>query len=150
MKKFTQSSKHIQKLSFFFILQKLFPQKFKRNNKYVVQSPAIAMKIFEDLAAINQEKNSKLVVVYLPSRSDYYNNNSDFWRKYLQAELQKRNIIYIDLIAEFRDKIPNEQLGKAFLGGDKWHYSVSGNKFIANILYGKLLSLPEVAVILQQ
>ncbi|MDJ0518251.1 MAG: SGNH/GDSL hydrolase family protein [Trichodesmium sp. MO_231.B1] len=128
----------------------MFPQKFKRNNKYVVQSPAIAMKIFEDLAAINQEKNSKLVVVYLPSRSDYYNNNSDFWRKYLQAELQKRNIIYIDLIAEFRDKIPNEQLGKAFLGGDKWHYSVSGNKFIANILYGKLLSLPEVAVILQQ
>ncbi|NEQ38464.1 MAG: hypothetical protein F6K40_20210 [Okeania sp. SIO3I5] len=148
--KVTQSSKYIQKLSFFVIWKKLFAQKLKSNNKYVDKTPAIAMKIFEDLAAINQDKNSKLVVVYLPSRSDYYNNDSNFWREYLQAELQKRNIIYIDLIPEFRDKIPNEQLGKAFLGGDKWHYSVSGNEFIANVLYEKLLSLPEVGGILQE
>ncbi|NEQ75625.1 MAG: hypothetical protein F6K23_22790 [Okeania sp. SIO2C9] len=147
--KITQGSRYIQELRFLGLWKKLFPIKLETDNKYVVQTPAIAIKIFEELAEINQAKNSKLVVVYLPSRSDYYKNDSDSWRQYLQTELQKRNIIYIDLIAEFRDKMPNEQLEKAFLGGN-WHYSVSGNQFIANILYEKLLSLPEVAVILQQ
>ncbi len=122
----------------------MFPRKFEPDNKYVVQTPVITIKIFEELAEINQSKNSKLVVVYLPTRSDYDTNASDHWRQYIQTELQKRNIIYIDLIAEFRQKMPNEQVEGAFLAGDG-HYSVSGNEFIVNVLYEKLLSLPGVA-----
>ncbi|NEO56706.1 MAG: hypothetical protein F6K54_28700 [Okeania sp. SIO3B5] len=146
--KITEGSKYFQELRFLGLWQTLFPRKMETDNKYVVQTPAIAIKFFEELAKINQEKNSKLVVVYLPISSDYYLNESNFWRQYLQAELEKRNIIYIDLITEFRKRMPNEQVQTAFLGGNG-HYSVSGNEFIANVLYEKLLSLPEVAVILQ-
>ncbi|MGD1716643.1 hypothetical protein, partial [Dapis sp. BLCC M172] len=62
---------------------------------------------------------------------------------------EKRNIIYIDLIAEFRKRMSNEKVETVFLGGDG-HYSVFGNEFFANVLYEKLLSLSEVRVILQQ
>ncbi len=145
--KITEGSKYIQELRFVGFWQTLFPRKLETDHQYVAQTPAIVMKIFEDLAEINREKNSKLVVVYLPIRSDYYGNESDFWRQYLQVELEKRNIIYIDLITEFRKRMPNEKVETVFLGGDG-HYSVFGNEFFANILYEKLLSLPEVGGIL--
>ncbi|NEQ38461.1 MAG: hypothetical protein F6K40_20195 [Okeania sp. SIO3I5] len=45
--------------------------------------------------------------------------------------------------------MPKEKVETVFLGGDG-HYSVFGNEFFANVLYEKLLSVPEVAVILQQ
>ncbi|MDY7003946.1 MAG: hypothetical protein SWX82_08295 [Cyanobacteriota bacterium] len=147
--KITEGSRYIQELRFLNLWQILFPRKLESDNKYVVQTPAIAIKIFEELAKINQDKNSKLVVVYLPIYSDYYLNESSFWRQYLKTELEKRNIIYIDLIAEFRKRMPNEEVESAFLGGNG-HYSVSGNEFFANLLYEKLSSMPEVAVILQQ
>lgn len=144
-----EGSRYIQELRFLYLWQKLFPRKLETDNQYVAQTPAIAMKIFEELAETNRDKNSTLVVIYLPISSDYYKNESDFWRQYLQVELEKRNIIYLDLIAEFRKRMPNEQVGTAFLGSNG-HYSVSGNEFIANLLYEKLLSLPEVSAILQQ
>ncbi|MGK7922559.1 MAG: hypothetical protein AB4080_21390 [Trichodesmium sp.] len=147
--KITEGSRYIQELRFLGLWQTLFPRKQETDNQYVAQTPAIAIKIFEELAEINQRKNSKLVVVYLPIRSDYYSNESDSWRQYLEVELQKRNIVYIDLIAEFRKKMLKEKLDAAFLGGDG-HYSVFGNEFFANVLHEKLLSLPEVRVILQQ
>ncbi|NEQ38463.1 MAG: hypothetical protein F6K40_20205 [Okeania sp. SIO3I5] len=147
--KIREGSRYIQELRFLGLWQILFPRKLETDNQYVAQTPAIAMKIFEELAEINREKNSKLVVVYLPIRSDYYGKESDFWRQYLQVELEKRNIIYIDLIAEFRNIMPQEKVETVFLGGDG-HYSVFGNEFFANVLYEKLLSLPEVRVILQQ
>ncbi|NEP40432.1 MAG: hypothetical protein F6K25_10020 [Okeania sp. SIO2G4] len=147
--KIREGSRYIQELRFLDLWQTLFPRKLETNNQYVAQTPAIAMKIFEELAQINRKKNSKLVVVYLPIRSDYYGNESNFWRQYLQVELEKRNIIYIYLIAEFRKRISNEKVEIVFLGGDG-HYSVFGNEFFANILYEKLLSLPEVAATLQQ
>ncbi|NEO56707.1 MAG: hypothetical protein F6K54_28705 [Okeania sp. SIO3B5] len=98
------------------------------------------MKIFEELAEINRDKNSTLVVIYLPTRFDYYGNESDFWRQYLQVKLEKHNIIYLDLIAEFRKIIPNEKVETVFLEGDG-HYSVFGNEFFANLLYENLLSM---------
>ncbi|MEM1171303.1 MAG: hypothetical protein AAGJ08_20030 [Cyanobacteria bacterium P01_H01_bin.35] len=147
--KITEGSRYIQELRFVSFWQTLFPRKLETDRQYVAQTPAIAIKIFEELAEINRDKNSKLVVVYLPIRSDYYGNESDSWRKYLQVELEKRNIIYLDLIAEFRKIMPNEKVETVFLGGNG-HYSVFGNEFFANVLYEKLLSLPEVAVILQQ
>ncbi|NES65043.1 MAG: hypothetical protein F6K24_07170 [Okeania sp. SIO2D1] len=147
--KIREGSRYIQELRFLGLWQTLFPRQLETDNQYVAQTPAIAMKIFEELAEINRDKNSTLVVIYLPIRSDYYGNESDFWRQYLQVELEKRNIIYLDLIAEFRKIIPNEKVETLFLEGDG-HYSVSGNEFFANLLYEKLLSMPEVAVILQQ
>ncbi|NES78732.1 MULTISPECIES: hypothetical protein [Okeania] len=147
--KIREGSRYIQELRFLGLWQTLFPRKLETDNQYVTKTPAIAMKIFEDLAEINRDKNSKLVVVYLPTRSDYYGNESNFWRQYLQVELEKRNIIYIYLIAEFRNIMSNDKVEIVFLGGDG-HYSVFGNEFFANVLYEKLLSLPEVAATLQQ
>ncbi|NEQ35404.1 MAG: hypothetical protein F6K40_03400 [Okeania sp. SIO3I5] len=68
--KITEGSRYIQELRFLGLWQILFPRKLETDNQYVAQTPAIAMKIFEELAEINREKNSKLVVVYLPIRAE--------------------------------------------------------------------------------
>ncbi|NEO56215.1 MAG: hypothetical protein F6K54_25930 [Okeania sp. SIO3B5] len=65
--KIRECSRYIQELKFLDLWQTLFPRKLETDNQYVAQTPAIAMKIFEELAEINRDKNSKLVVVYLPN-----------------------------------------------------------------------------------
>ncbi|MGB3511349.1 MAG: hypothetical protein WBA93_19355 [Microcoleaceae cyanobacterium] len=144
--KLTEGLQYIQEIRFVSLWKKFFPPRLDNNNKYILKNQEISIKIFEELAKINQSKNSRLIVVYLPTRSDYYLNDSNFWRQYIEPELQKQNIIYIDLIAEFRNRMPNEQVEAAFdiAGG---HYSALGNEFIANVLYEKLLSLPEVVAL---
>lgn len=143
--KLTEGKQYIRELRIVSLWQTFFPKTVDpTQNKYFLKNPEIVVKIFEDLGKINRDKNSTLVVVYLPTRSDYYLNISDFWRQRLEPELAKRNIVFVDLIAEFRRRVPNEKVEILFQGGDG-HYSVEGNRFIANLLYEKLSSLPPVS-----
>lgn len=143
--KLTEGSKYIRELRIVSLWQTLFPKTIEtKENKYFIKNPEIVVKIFDELANINREKNSTLVVVYLPTGSDYYSNVSDFWRERLGPELAQRNIVFIDAIAEFRSRVPNEKVETLFLGSDG-HYSVEGNQFIANLIYEKLSNLPSVS-----
>jgi hypothetical protein len=99
----------------------------------------VVAKIFEDLQNINKAKNSTLVVVLLPRWADYTGKSADSWRQFLLAQAAKHDFLYIDLIDEFR-KYPPQEVASLFDG----HYSVKGNAFIANKLYKKMLSIPEV------
>ena len=143
--KLTEGKQYIGELRIVSLWQTLFPKTVDTSqNKYIVKNPDIVVKIFDELGKINREKNSTLIVVYLPTRSDYYLNVSDFWRQRLEPELAQRNIVFVDLIAEFRRRVPHEQVEELFIGGDG-HYSVGGNQFVADVLYEKLSTLPAVS-----
>jgi lysophospholipase L1-like esterase len=85
----------------------------------------------------NQEKKSTLVLVYLPEFRESFEQSSS-WRKWLSEETAKRKIIFFDLFENLNDlTIP--ELESLFIK-DNWHYSRKGNKFVADILYKRLLS----------
>ena len=94
----------------------------------------IALKIFEALHQANKEKGSILVVLYLPTDYDY--SHEVPWRKFLSDELKKRDIIFIDMTPEFI-KQPIDLMFRV-------HYSEYGNRYVADALYKKLLTFPEI------
>ena len=100
----------------------------------------VVPKIIDDLQNINKSKNSTLVLVLLPHLADYTGKSSEEWRQFLHAQAEEQDFIFIDLIDEFRT-YPPQEVGSLF--GN--HYSPKGNEYIANILYKKLLTFPEVA-----
>ena len=104
------------------------------------QTQEVVVKIIEALQKISKHKNSSLVLVHLPIKSDYMDNKSEKWRSFIHAEAAKHNFLLIDLFDEFR-KYPPQEVGNLFDG----HYSAEGNLYIAKILYEKLLSIPEIA-----
>lgn len=111
------------------------------------QTQEIAASIFKHLQEINKAKNSILVLVYLPIKGDFMEMNSEPWRQFLHAEALKSNLLFIDLIDEFR-KSPPQEVNALF--SDLWHYTEKGNLYIAALLYKKLLAIPEIADKFQQ
>ena len=96
----------------------------------------VALKIFDDLERVNKAKNSTLVLVNLPVC--YSDPNVEPWRKWLKVETKKRGIVYIDLYEDYL-QLPYAEVEPLFIPEDG-HYSVRGNRFIAQILYKKLFS----------
>ena len=92
-----------------------------------------------------------MVLVYLPTREDFTEDTSESWRQLLDAEAEKNNWLFVDLIEEFR-KLPPQQVGDLFISEDiadyygaAGHYTEKGNRFIADTLYQALLSIPQVS-----
>ncbi|WP_373501480.1 hypothetical protein [Desulfococcus sp.] len=104
------------------------------------ETQAVVEKIIEDLQRINKDKNSILVLVHLPTVTDYKDKHSEKWRQFLHAESEKRGFVLIDLIEEIR-KYSTQEVGQLFDG----HYSEKGNAYIARKLYEKMQLVPEIA-----
>ncbi len=121
----------------------LDPEKKKQQ---LNRTQAVVIKIIEDLKKINKAKNSIIVFVHLPIMDDYMKKGSEKWRHFLHTEAVKHDFIYIDLIDELR-KYPPQEVETLY---HWWHYSEKGNSYIANIMYEKLLSIPEITYKLQE
>ena len=141
----------IANLSSIRILNELFYKTLWRrvspNDKQIKE---LVLRIFQDLTKINQNKNIITVFVYLPMKNDYKDNDSDPWRQFLHAELAKHNLLFIDLVDEFR-KLPPQYIDHLFIKEGLinysytiGHYSNEGNLFIAKILYNKLIGIPKI------
>jgi hypothetical protein len=120
------------------------------------KSQGIVAAILDDLKRTNQAKNSVLVLAYLPTQDDYTKNSSEPWRQFLHARASENDLLFIDVIEEFR-KLPPQEVYKLFIGegvvdhyGAAGHYTEDGNAFIANTLYEKLLAVPEISEKLQK
>ena len=107
--------------------------------------------ILGDLHAINRAKNSVLVVVYLPTREELGVDAGAAWRKFLAEYARQHQILYVDLMDDFRHLRPAE-LDKLFIGsgdpdflGAEGHYTEVGNEFVAGLIYRRLLANPETA-----
>jgi len=101
---------------------------------------AVVSKIFASLQRWNREKNSILVLVHLPVLSDYRANGATtHWSRYVQQAAKREGYHFVDIVGAFR-KVPAGDFAALFAG----HYSVAGNKFVADLLYEKLNEIPEI------
>jgi len=114
------------------------------------QTKELALRIFQDLIEINENKNIITVFVYLPLDQDYKNNVSDPWRQFLHAEAVKHNLLFIDLVDEIR-KLPPQNIDHLFIKEGLinysyaiGHYTNEGNLFIAKKLYNELISIHKI------
>ena len=121
------------------------------DEKNIHNTADIVLKVFEELRRINREKHSVLVLVYLPTESDYMRRSSGIWRQWISTHLDPERIIYIDLLEEFSLLSP-EQIKQFFIPrgvldyyGSAGHYTEEGNAYVAKILYHRLLLIPEIA-----
>ena len=101
-------------------------------------------KILEELKETNISKHSELVLVHLPSVSDYKGDkHSVLLRKTLKHLSNRKGIIYFDLIDDLNKLSNHFDVEALYLYGNL-HYSSAGNKFIAQALYNKLRLLDKV------
>jgi hypothetical protein len=110
-------------------------------------------KMIEDLQVMNQRKNSVLVLVYLPRRSDYEMDASSLaWRTWIREESAKKGFVFVDLVDDFQ-KLPVTMRDGMFIwpGSVQYfaetpgHYDDQGHEYVARKLYAALTSIPQVA-----
>jgi hypothetical protein len=115
--------------------------------------------MFKNLQAIEKEKNSLLILLYLPTRvADYEAGGASLaWRTWTRNECAKRGITFVDFIDDFQ-KLPVTMKDGLFIwpGSIQYfaevpgHYDDQGHSWIARELYTRLISIPEVATKLDQ
>lgn len=143
----------IKNLQSTMLLQKLFSEKHvaasTENKKTDNTLREVVLKVFADLHQTNQQKGSSLVLVYLPNESYGY-EQTKAWRQFLHEEAAKNNLLLIDLYDEFL-KLPHPEVERFFIHKNDFdpnaagHYTEEGNAYIAEMLYKKLLSIPELS-----
>jgi len=139
------------------LIQKLHPAESKaphpsqsQINQQLRQVVLSTLDAFRDL---DRSRNRVLVLVYLPTFDEcYLPEASDWrdWREWINAEASARGIVVIDLLPDFLG-LPVRQASAMFIqqisakyAGARGHYSIAGNKFVADRIYTRLLSIPDV------
>lgn len=118
------------------------------------QQNKILDKMFEDLVTMGNQKNSILVLLYIPSRvSDYEPGGaSPAWRKWVREESAKRGFVVVDVIDDFK-RLPVTMKDGMFIwpGSSQYfaeapgHFDDQGHEWVAKELYNSLISIPQVA-----
>jgi hypothetical protein len=103
----------------------------------------IAALIVEDLVHLSERRGTRLALVHLPRESDYLSPASG-WEDYLRGLSEEQGATYMNLNEEFRDLPPGRIRGLfippgeiEFLGA-AGHYTVEGNRFVAQALLRRL------------
>jgi hypothetical protein len=104
----------------------------------------LADHILGDLARINRAKNSRLVVVYLPTLKDRVGSASAPWRQRLASAASRHNFVFVDLVEDFRRESA-VRLDSLFLSWDAHgHYSAEGHAWVAERVYPHLVAALQV------
>ena len=99
----------------------------------------VVSRVFDNLDRANRQKNSRLVLVYLPGPGDYrINDTTAAWRAFVQGEASRLGVGYVDMVAELKRLAPDSAV-KLF--APNLHYSVLGNEFVATTLVKELEAL---------
>jgi hypothetical protein len=92
--------------------------------------------IFDSLKNINKAKGSKLVIVHLPTENEYWNKYNDGFYEFIRQEVEKRGIMYLNLVKEVR-RVSSSEIAKLFFQKDingfdqsKGHLTPMGNTFV--------------------
>jgi hypothetical protein len=115
------------------------------------ETSVVLSHMLDDLSAINQAKNSVLVLAFLPTREESAGDAGPSWRKFLAEYARQRRVLYFDLADDFQRLTPAE-LDRFFIApgaigfpGAAGHYTDAGNAFVADLLYQRLLATPVTA-----
>jgi len=106
----------------------------------------ILHRMFEDLKSLNEQRSSKLVLVYLPDLGAVTSDGPREWTKFLEEESRSLAIPFINLFPEFRS-LPHEQVVQLFISGDQsgiGHFNEAGNALVAKLIHQKLMTYPFV------
>ncbi len=105
----------------------------------------LTLAVIDDLARINRQRGSTLLVVLLPDMNG--NRPADPLCAQLGGELAKRGVRYFDLLTEMR-KLPEEETRHLFIHQSdgpvpylEGHYSEAGNRYVAEALDAQLRAL---------
>lgn len=112
----------------------------------------VVAKIIDALQVTNQQKNSVLVVLYLPTRDDYSDRKkSAAWRDFLRNEAAERGVVFIDL-GDDAQSLATTEVDKLFIqprsqyyATSPGHYTDHGNEYFAGKIYKALMDNREVA-----
>jgi hypothetical protein len=115
----------------------------------------LAKQVFHRVQRLNMEKNSVAVFVYLPTETELHETlpwvssciSCETWRPWVAAAMDSLGYHFIDLTPALRE-VPLDTAIRFFIPGDG-HYSVAGNAWVAESLYDRLRSLPDVAPLLE-
>jgi hypothetical protein len=113
-----------------------------------VDALPLSLAVFDDLARIDREMGTRLVLVYLPERFEYTSEPPGGLRDALATYAAARRIDYVDVFTELR-KLPSDRVDRLYLPVGPGpvpdldgHYSVEGNQFVAEVLDRALRRLP--------
>lgn len=109
----------------------------------------VAEKVLAELIRLNDERGSRLVLVYLPVFSSYEPGiRTETRRRYIGQAAAKYDIIFIDLVPAFRE-LPRDEVEDMFIPngeidfpGAAGHYNARGHEYIATRLSEELLAHP--------
>lgn len=93
--------------------------------------------VFAELARVNRDKGSRLVLLHLPTLPDYASDGAHKWRALVAREAERLGVGHLDLIAELRALPPKEAealfipAGDGAVAGAPGHLSVRGNSWVA-------------------
>jgi len=115
----------------------------------------LARQVFRRVQRLNKEKNSVAVFVYLPTEMELDETlpwvssciSCETWRPWVAAAMDSLGYNFIDLTPALRE-VPLETAIRFFIPGDG-HYTAAGNAWVAESLYDRLRSLPDVAPLLE-
>ena len=104
---------------------------------------AIRLRFVGSMSMMVESTNLSEVVNLMTSTRGQYLTSTESWRSYLVSEAEKNGWLFIDLIGDFN------QLEKASIAGIfDGHYSVEGNRYVAERIYQHLMNAQEVASLL--
>lgn len=109
------------------------------------EAMGITAALFADLHRINRAKQSELVLVHLPTPFDHRTRVSDRWRRVVRRQASRLGIHHYDLIEDL-NALDNGEAKAIFSG----HFSVEGNRFVAEQLLERLAGTTSVPSILDR
>ena len=115
----------------------------------------LAKQVFHEVQRLNKEKNSVAVFVYLPTEMELDETlpwtssciSCETWRPWIAAAMDSLGYNFIDLTPALRE-VPLDTAVRFFIPEDG-HYTAAGNAWVAESLYERLRSLPDVAPLLE-
>lgn len=116
------------------------------------QTRAVVSQIFKELNQSDQADHRMTVLVHLPIFSDYVpraGSETETWRAFVREEADRQGYLLVDVIEEIRKLAPHSIRALYRLDMGDGHFSVAGNRMVADIIYRKLMEFPEAAILLQ-
>ena len=107
------------------------------------QTALVVGKLLQDLQALNRERGSVLVVVYLPTFNDR-GPDTQFWTRVLAAECQRLSIPFVNLVPLFQ-QMPPVEVAALYLPNDLGHFNEKGNRYVAQLIHQHLVRIPETS-----
>ena len=108
------------------------------------EATELVRSILDSLKELNDARNSRLLLVYLPEQPEYRDTRDDGLQQFLGREAEKRGFRFLNLVKELR-RVPPDEVSKFYFQkdikgffGSKGHYTAAGNAFVAGKIHEAL------------